>query len=78
MPAFLNRVFKRENTGKKSFEQAVVVPEPKAPQHTDAWLRTTVTPEEVQELLRGCTNEVKTRGARNRKSAEGLNAETSI
>ena len=31
-------------------------------QWSDAWLRTRVDPEEVFELLRGCTQELKSRG----------------
>jgi hypothetical protein len=37
------------------------LPPPK-PRWEDAWLRKTVEPEEIQELLRGCTHEVKSRG----------------
>lgn len=32
------------------------------PRWEDAWLRTRVDPEEVAELLRGCTAEIKSRG----------------
>jgi hypothetical protein len=32
------------------------------PQWSDAWLRTRVDPEEVVELLKGCTQELKSRG----------------
>ena len=35
---------------------------PVKPQWSDAWLRTRVDPEEVVELLRGCTQELKSRG----------------
>ncbi|KAI4228413.1 MAG: hypothetical protein L6R40_008142 [Gallowayella cf. fulva] len=34
-------------------------PPPPKPRWADAWLRKDVEPEEVQELLRGCTNELK-------------------
>ncbi|KAL8716991.1 MAG: hypothetical protein Q9225_005727 [Loekoesia sp. 1 TL-2023] len=37
-------------------------PPPPKPRWADAWLRKEVEPEEVQELLRGCTNELKARG----------------
>lgn len=40
---------------------AVPTPPPK-PRWEDAWTRTEVEPEEVQELLRGCTHELKSRG----------------
>jgi hypothetical protein len=33
------------------------------PKWEDAWIRKTVDPEEVQDLLRGCTLELKSRGA---------------
>ncbi|KAI4257284.1 MAG: hypothetical protein LQ352_001696 [Teloschistes flavicans] len=36
-------------------------PPPPKPRWPDAWLRKDVEPEEVQELLRGCTNEIKSR-----------------
>jgi hypothetical protein len=36
---------------------------PAKPQWSDAWLRTRVDPEEVVELLKGCTQELKSRGA---------------
>jgi len=35
---------------------------PPKPQWADAWTRKTVDPDEVQELLRGCTLELKSRG----------------
>ncbi|KAL9028224.1 MAG: hypothetical protein Q9196_003382 [Gyalolechia fulgens] len=34
---------------------------PSKPRWADAWLRKDVEPEEIQELLRGCTNELKAR-----------------
>lgn len=40
---------------------AVSAPPPK-PRWDDAWMRKQVEPEEVQELLRGCTVELKSRG----------------
>ncbi|KAL9583532.1 MAG: hypothetical protein Q9212_002649 [Teloschistes hypoglaucus] len=36
-------------------------PPPPKPRWPDAWLRKDVEPEEIQELLRGCTNEIKSR-----------------
>jgi hypothetical protein len=35
---------------------------PPKPRWEDAWTRNTVEPDEVQELIRGCTNELKARG----------------
>ena len=40
---------------------AVPAPPPK-PHWEDAWTRKVVEPEEIQELLRGCTYEMKSRG----------------
>ena len=40
---------------------AVPAPPPK-PRWDDAWTRKEVEPEEIQELLRGCTIELKSRG----------------
>ena len=49
----------------KSAQQngAVPAPPPK-PRWDDAWTRKDVEAEEVQELLRGCTIELKSRGIR--------------
>lgn len=63
--SFLSRVFrsKDSNAAKKQAKQNA--PEdtaPPKPQWTDPYLRTEVSPEEVQELLRGCTQELKSRG----------------
>jgi len=61
---FFSKVFKTKDSSAK--KQAKLngnghIAPPK-PQWTDAWLRTRVSPEEVQELLHGCTNEMKARG----------------
>lgn len=58
---FFSRVFK----GKEATAKKRVAPAPKLnkkPQWSDAWVRTRVDPEEVVELLRECTNELKSRG----------------
>jgi len=47
---------------KKGIPQNIVNETPQKPQWTDAWTRKTVDPEEVQELLRGCTLELKSKG----------------
>lgn len=36
--------------------------EPVGPQWTDAWARTVVEPEEIHELVKRCTEEIKNRG----------------
>jgi hypothetical protein len=62
---FFTRVFrsKDSNAAKKSTKTPVVENTgPAKPTWTDAWQRTEVAPEEVQDLLRGCTQELKARG----------------
>jgi hypothetical protein len=49
---------------KKGNPQNAVNEAPPKPRWEDAWTRKTVEPEEVQELLRGCTVELKSRGTR--------------
>ncbi|KAK2734332.1 hypothetical protein FQN57_001699 [Myotisia sp. PD_48] len=58
--SFFSRVF-RGKDGKKSKQNGAASNLPTKPKWTDAWLRTEVTPEEVQGLLRGCTIELKAR-----------------
>ncbi|EAW09444.1 DUF1708 domain-containing protein [Aspergillus clavatus NRRL 1] len=61
---FFTRVFrsKDSNTTKKSSKNAIVQNAgPAKPTWTDAWQRTEVAPEEVRDLLRGCTHELKAR-----------------
>ena len=63
---FLKKVFGRGDGAAKSKKKAAPVTNGHAdsvkPQWTDAWTRTSVHPEEVSELIRGCTNELKARG----------------
>ncbi|TVY38813.1 hypothetical protein LOCC1_G005779 [Lachnellula occidentalis] len=47
---------------KKGAQQENIAAAPPKPRWDDAWTRTTVEPDEVQELLRGCTLELKSRG----------------
>ena len=63
--SFFSRVFrgKESSAAKKQAKQnGLDKAAPKKPQWTDAWTRTEVGPEEVSELLRGCTQELKSRG----------------
>ncbi|PWW78845.1 hypothetical protein C7212DRAFT_155839 [Tuber magnatum] len=62
MPTFLNKVFKRDHAGSSKKIERSTPPPPQEVKHQDAWLRTEVAPEQVQELLRGCTQEIKSRG----------------
>ncbi|KAE8349954.1 hypothetical protein BDV28DRAFT_50539 [Aspergillus coremiiformis] len=61
---FLARVFRIKDSHalKKAKAPAVEDNGPAKPTWTDAWQRTEVAPEEVQGLLRGCTQELKARG----------------
>ncbi|KAE8321729.1 hypothetical protein BDV39DRAFT_8954 [Aspergillus sergii] len=61
---FLARVFriKDSHTPKKTKAPVIEDNGPPKPKWTDAWQRTEVSPEEVQDLLRGCTQELKARG----------------
>jgi hypothetical protein len=48
---------------KKNVHSNGTVPAPPPKPHwDDAWTRKEVEPEEIQELLRGCTHELKSRG----------------
>jgi len=63
---FFTRVFRgRESSATKKAAKTPVpedITTPAKPSWTDAWQRTEIAPEEVQELLRGCTHELKARG----------------
>ncbi|KAH0539118.1 hypothetical protein FGG08_004356 [Glutinoglossum americanum] len=64
MPAFFSKVFRsRDSAGvsKKNALQNDASTAPPEPRWQDSWLRNEVSPEEVQELLRGCTQEIKSR-----------------
>lgn len=67
---FFSSIFKSKDgagTSSKSKKHAVqngaALLAPPKPRWEDAWLRKDVEPEEVHELLRGCTHEMKSRGA---------------
>lgn len=66
MPSFFSRLKGKDGPSKvkKGAQQPAVSDVPAKPRWADAWLRTEVEPEEVQELLRGCTVELKSRGMR--------------
>jgi len=66
MPSFLS-VFKgrdgpksksRKNSNLSQFTDQI----PAKPKWDDAWTRNTVEPEEVQDLIKRCTKEIKDRG----------------
>ncbi|KAK2810130.1 hypothetical protein FQN49_008559, partial [Arthroderma sp. PD_2] len=59
--SFFSRVFRSKDPSKKSGRLNGLPAEPEKPTWTDAWVRTEVGPEEVVELLQGCTVELKDR-----------------
>ncbi|EPS26981.1 hypothetical protein PDE_01921 [Penicillium oxalicum 114-2] len=63
MPAFFSRVFRSKdaNALKHAKPAAAADSLPARPKWSDAWARTEVAPEEVQDLIRGCTHEIKAR-----------------
>lgn len=66
MPSFFSRLKGKDGPSKVSKKKGAqhenVDVAPPKPRWEDAWTRNTVDPEEVQELLRGCTLELKSRG----------------
>jgi hypothetical protein len=62
MPSFF-RVFRRDADAKsKKNVNANQVVEPPVPKWEESWTRKDVQPEEVQELIHVCTEEMKSRG----------------
>lgn len=62
MPSLFSRLKGRDGKS-KSKKGALDQPEqPLKPRWDDAWARKTIDPEEVQQLLRFCTEELKARG----------------
>ncbi|KGO48481.1 protein of unknown function DUF1708 [Penicillium expansum] len=61
--SFFSRVFRgKDSTAtKKQSKPTAVSTAPAKPKWTDAWQRTEVAPEEVQDLVRGCVHELKAR-----------------
>ena len=70
MPSLLSKVFRGKDTNgvsSHSKKSAVdytrtEIEQPRKPRWNDAWSRDSVAPSEVQELLNGCTKELKARG----------------
>jgi len=64
MSAFFNKVFKgKDSAGSSSKKsQHLAIADVKSPQDEDPWLKTEISPEEISELLRLCTKELKLRG----------------
>ncbi|KUJ24655.1 uncharacterized protein LY89DRAFT_26374 [Mollisia scopiformis] len=62
MPSFFSRLKGKDGPAKvKKGAQPAAITEPPKPRWEDAWTRKSVEPEEVQELLHGCTAELKSR-----------------
>lgn len=74
MPSF-SRLFRSKDSSaakKNSKAPAAENKGPAKPTWTDAWQRTEVGPEEVQQLLRACTQELKVRGMSIHPLLEGI------
>lgn len=65
-------LFSRKKDGKSKKKGAngdAYDQQPQQPQWTDAWARTSVEPEEVHELVKRCTEEIKNRGMLPRRAS---------
>ncbi|KUI70330.1 Morphogenesis-related protein MSB1 [Cytospora mali] len=60
MPGLFSRL-KKDGKSKKNTNADLLDQQPAEPRWTDAWARTTVEPEEIHELVRRCTEEIKSR-----------------
>jgi hypothetical protein len=70
MPSFFSRLKSKDGPtklakSKKNAPQGNIPEATPKPAWEDAWTRKVVEPDEVQELLKGCTLELKSRGAYN-------------
>jgi hypothetical protein len=61
MPGLFSRLKGRDKSKKGQSEQSGDQ-QPQKPRWDDAWTRKTIEPEEVVELIRFCTEELKARG----------------
>lgn len=67
MPSFFSKFKGKDGAAKiskskKGAQQPGFVEPPPKPTWDDAWTRKTVEPEEIHELVRGCTLELKSKG----------------
>jgi hypothetical protein len=62
MAGLFSRLKGKDGKSKKKGANDLDQQQPTKPQWTDAWTRTYVEPEEVHELIRCCTEELKARG----------------
>lgn len=61
MPGLFSRLKGRDKSKKGQLDN-LADQQPQKPRWEDAWTRKTVEPEEVQELIQYCTEELKARG----------------
>lgn len=54
----------KDGKSKKKGANQELDQQPAKPRWTDAWARTSVEPEEIHELVKRCTEEIKSRGMR--------------
>jgi hypothetical protein len=62
MVGFFSRLKGKDGSSNKKKGHLQAIEQPAKPQWVDAWTRTSIEPEEVQELLHGCTIELKSKG----------------
>ncbi len=64
MPSLFSRLKGRDGKlkSKKGAHDQLANQQPLKPRWDDAWTRKTIEPEEVQQLIRFCTEELKARG----------------
>jgi hypothetical protein len=64
MPSLFSRLKGRDGKlkSKKGALDQLANQQPQKPRWDDAWTRKTIEPEEVQQLIRFCTEELKARG----------------
>jgi hypothetical protein len=72
---FFSRVFRSKDSSsakKQSKQKTVDSTAPAKPQWTDAYSRIEIAPEEVHGLIKGCTQELKSRGKHHETVQVGL------
>ena len=67
MPGLFSRLKSRDKAKKKDALNNAQNSAPTKPQWDDAWTRKTVEPEEIHDLIRCCTEELKARGTTSHK-----------
>ena len=62
MPSLFSRLKGKDKLKKKAALDELANQQPQKPRWDDAWTRKAIEPEEVQQLIRFCTEELKARG----------------